>query len=259
MREIGRSMAVLLVSAFVALGCATRQAKLEEDRLLRQARSHFDLGVNHVANRRIPFALRELMAALELEPDNPRTHYALGDAYMRNGKLVDAERHLKQALAIWPEFHDARLHLSALYIHTERYRLAMVETQMLVDEPTFPAPWRALTNHGWAHFKLGEMVEARASLEDAYELNRAYWPTLLDLGILENREGRRLEAIERFQQLLELRPGPSATAETNYRLAEIYISLGKRDRAVGHLLVAVTKAPEGRWGKKSEEYLKLLR
>ena len=60
-------------------------------------------------------------------------------------------------------------------------------------------------------------------------------------------------------ELLELRPGPSATSETNYRLAEIYISLGKRDRAVGHLLAAVKKAPEGRWGKKSEEYLKVLR
>jgi tetratricopeptide (TPR) repeat protein len=137
--------------------------------------------------------------------------------------------------------------------------MATVESQVLADDPTFPAPWRALTNLGWAQFKLGETVEARATLEDAHDLNRAYWPTLLDLGILEHQEGRRLEAIERFQQLLELRPGPSATAETNYRLAEIYISLGKRERAVGHLLVAVTKAPEGRWGKKSEEYLKLLR
>ena len=252
-------MAVLLVSAFVALGCATRQAKLEEDRLLRQARSHFDLGVDHIANRRIPYALRELMAALELEPDNPRTHYALGDAYMRNGKLVDAERHLKQALAIWPEFHDARLHLSALYIHTKRYRMALDESQVLIDDPTFPAPWRALTNHGWAQYKLGETAEARATLELAHQFNRAYWPTLLDLGILENSEGRRLEAIERFQQLLEQRPGPSATSEANYRLAEIYVSLGKRDRAVEHLLTAVKKTPDGRWGVKSEEYLKLLR
>ena len=259
MREIVRSTGVLLVSVFVGLGCATKQAKMEKGHEWRQARSHFDLGVDHMANERVALAIRELLAAEELVPKNPRTHYALGEAYMRKDKLVEAELHLKEALAIWPEFHDARLHLSALYIHTERYRLAMVETQMLVDEPTFPAPWRALTNHGWAHFKLGEMVEARASLEDAYELNRAYWPTLLDLGILEYREGRRLEAIERFQQLLELRPNLSAWAEANYRLAEIYVSLGKRDRAVGHLLAAVKKAPEGRWGKKSEEYLKLLR
>ena len=51
----------------------------------------------------------------------------------------------------------------------------------------------------------------------------------------------------------------SAAAEANYRLAEIYVSLGKRDRAVSHLLAAVEGSPNGRWGQKSEEYLKLLR
>jgi tetratricopeptide (TPR) repeat protein len=254
-----RSTGVLLVSVYVALGCATAQSREADRQELRQARSHFDLGVDHMANARTALAIRELLAAQKLRPKNPRTQYALGDAYMRKGKVVEAEAHLKKAIAIWPEFHDARLHLSALYILTGEYAKAMVESQVLVDDPTFPAPWRALTNHGWALFKLGETVDARASLEEAHDLNRTYWPTLLDLGILENQEGRRLEAIERFRQLLALRPGPSATAETNYRLAEIYVTLGKRDRAVGHLLAAVKKAPEGRWGKKSEEYLKLLR
>ena len=147
MREIVRSTGVLLVSVFVALGCATQQARERNLQELRQARSHFDLGVDHVANARIALGLRELLAAQELQPTNPRTQYALGDAFMRKGKVVEAESHLKKALEIWPEFHDARLHLSALYLLTERYRLAMVESQVLVDDPTFPAPWRGLTNY----------------------------------------------------------------------------------------------------------------
>ena len=59
--------------------------------------------------------------------------------------------------------------------------------------------------------------------------------------------------------MLEQKPGPSARAEANYRLAEIYVSLGKREQAVGHLMTAVAQAPDGKWGKKSEEYLKILR
>ena len=55
------------------------------------------------------------------------------------------------------------------------------------------------------------------------------------------------------------RAGASATAEASYRLAEIYVSLGMREQAVGHLRSAVMKAPSDPWGKKSEEYLRLLR
>ena len=81
----------------------------------------------------------------------------------------------------------------------------------------------------------------------------------MNLGILAAEQGQRPDAIRYFTQVLEIEPGPSATAEANYRLAEIYVSLGRRRQAVGHLRTAVVKAPSDPWGKKSEEYLKLLR
>ena len=81
----------------------------------------------------------------------------------------------------------------------------------------------------------------------------------MNLGILEAEQGRRPEAIKQFSGVLELEPGPSATAEANYRLAEIYVSLGRRKQAVGHLRTAVVKAPSDPWGRKSEEYLRRLR
>ena len=43
------------------------------------------------------------------------------------------------------------------------------------------------------------------------------------------------------------------------RIAEIYVSLGRRQEAMGHLTTAVAQAPKGFWGKRSQEYLKLLR
>ena len=128
-----------------------------------------------------------------------------------------------------------------------------------MDDPTFPGPWRALTNQGWAHYRLGRRTEARRDLESALEYNPSYWPALLDLGILEVEEGHQLEAIALFQAMLEQEPRRGARAEANYRLAEVYVSLGKRERAVDHLVTAVADAPRNPWGKKSEEYLRLLR
>jgi tetratricopeptide (TPR) repeat protein len=92
-------------------------------------------------------------------------------------------------------------------------------------------------------------------------MNPTYWPTLLNLGILESEQGRRPEAIQLFEAVISQRPppGPAAEAEANFRLGEIYVSLGKRSRAVEYLAAAVVKAPTGSWGRKSEQALKLLR
>jgi tetratricopeptide (TPR) repeat protein len=249
------------LALILSLGCATSGAKREREEALavKKANAHFDLGVDHFENGRLALALREFLNAERLQPQNPRILCAVGGAYLRKGKLDESEQYVLRALEIYPEYHEARLLLSEVYIYGKRYEETIAESKKLLDDPTFPGPWRALNNQGWAELQLGRTGEARTSLEQARDYNRKYWRTLLNLGILENREGHRLEAIELFRQVLELRPGPNAEAEANYRLAEIFVSLGKREHAVEHLLTAVAQMPNSRWGKKSEEYLKLLR
>ncbi len=252
--------ALAALAALLGAGCVTTATRLARDLKTKQARSHLDLGVDHLANGRTALGLRDLLQSEELDPDNPQTHYALGVAYQRKGKMDQALSHLQRALEIHPAHHEVRLHLSALYSHLGRYDEAIIEAELLFEDPTFLGPWRALTQRGWAHYKLGHVADARRDLQLAYEYaNGQYWKTLLNLGILEHEDGHRLEAIDLFQGVLTLEPGPSAEAEANYRLAEIYISLGKRDRAMNHLMAAVAQTPGGRWGKKSEEYLKRLR
>jgi tetratricopeptide (TPR) repeat protein len=251
--------AAWLMALTALLGCATSGSQLEQERQIKQARAQFELGVDHVNNGRVELGLRSLIEAERLDPNNAHIHHALGDAYTRKGKIEEAERHLLRALELYPAYHEARLRLSNLYIHLKRYHDVIAEAQTLLDDPTFPAPWRALANRGWAEFRLGRMVEARRDLELAYETNEKYWPALLNLGILEAQEGHHPRAIDLFEEMLALRPRSSAVAEANYRLAEIYVSIGKRERAVGHLMTAVAQAPGDVWGKKSEKYLKLLR
>jgi tetratricopeptide (TPR) repeat protein len=250
---------LVCVALLAGSGCATTQKDQDLEQRLKQANSHFEIGVDHLDNGRYALGLRSLLQAEELDPKNARYQVAIAEAYMHRGRPDEAEAHLLRALELYDGFHDARLNLSALYLMLGRNDEAARQAQILVDDATFPATWRALTNLGIAEIRRGRLDAAREALNLAYEYNRTYWPALLALGILEQKSGRMRESIAYLNQALDQKPSPGARAEVNYRLGEIYVSLGKRDTAMEYLKTAVASSPDGEWGKKSEAYLKILR
>ena len=249
----------MLLALAAALGCASTpdvQADFEQD---KKARAHYNAGIEQMRQGKVAIGIRELRTALQISPRDPWIHWALAEAYRRKGRLDDAEGHLLTSLEIRPDFQQARLNLSALYVEMGRYEEAIVLADQLLDDPTFPVPWKALTNRGWAEYELGQRKNARDSFEAALEYHEKHWRSFLALGILDEEAGDRIGALERFEQVIALEPGPLAEAEANYRIGEIYISLGNRDRAVQHLMAAAAKEPSGKWGKRSEDYLSRLR
>lgn len=256
-----RSRVLTWLLAAAVCGCATTTDPAEQDISAAdesRARAHQSVGLTHLREGRLPLAIRELRASEALNPNDRWTQLTLAEAYRMKGLDADAERHLQKALALDPKFQEARLTLSGLYIQTGRYAEAIEEAQLLIDDPTFPQPWTALTNKGFALLKLERRAEAREALTQAIDYNARYWRALLNLGILDAEEGKRIDAIERFEQVIAL-ASPLGSAEANFRIAEIYISLGNRDQAVEHLVAASSKRPSGPWGKRSEDYLKRLR
>jgi Tfp pilus assembly protein PilF len=250
---------VLGLLLLLPIGCASTGPDPQLEKQIAKARSRMNLGIDYLRTGRVELGLREFLIAETLDPKNARIQYAIGDAYLLKGKRDEAERYYRNTIAIAPDFHDARLNLSGLLLASERYEEARAESEFLADNATFPAPWRALANRGWAEYKLGRTEEARRTLELARDFSPSYWPSLLSLGILDMEQGQRLEAISHFREVLENRPAPSAAAEANYRIGEIYVALGNHERAVSHLMAAVASAPGDQWSTKSEKYLQLLR
>jgi type IV pilus assembly protein PilF len=254
-----RRSATALLLLFLPLGCATPSITPEQREVdHRIAEAKRNVGIDYLANGRTPMAIRELQQAHQLDPDDPATIHWLGEAYRRRGLLDKALEHFEKALELMPRDSDLLLNLTGLYIQLKRFPEAIETSQTLIDDPTFSAPWKAFTNRGWAELQLGYTPEARASLEEALAFQPAYWPARLNLGILENQEGRRLQAIVNFEKVLERNLGRSVEAETNYRLGEAYVSLGRRDKAVECFKIAAETAPYERWGQQSEEYLRVL-
>lgn len=252
-------VASMLVASLALAGCASSPDSVlipSED--FRIALAKRNVGIDYLANGQVPMAVRELQLAHQLNPHDAVTIHWLGEAYRRRGLEDKALEHFHLALEQIPEDADLRLNLAGLCIQLERYEEAITHSQFLIDDPAFGAPWKAYTNKGWAEFKMGRTAEARISFSEALAFRPDYWPARLNLGILDAQEGHKLEAIMNFEKVLERNVGPSAQAETHYRLGETYVTLGRRKKAVHYFKLAAEGAPYDRWGQQSEKYLKLL-
>lgn len=248
-------------------GCTTTTVSIDETATtVSEGRAKRDLGIDYLSSRRTAMAIRQLTASLELDASDPQTHLWLGEAYRRKGQAEKAEAFLLEAVELSVDRKEAqteqqaRLNLSALLSQMGRYEDSLVHCEVLVADATFSSPWRPLSNCGWALMKLGRFDEARAYFDEALEFFPRYGPALLNLGILETKQGNRLAAIEFLVRALDSkRLGAGGVAEANYRLGELFVSLGQREKAVAHFRRAVDVAPNDDWGSQSQAYLNLLR
>lgn len=264
-RRNGFALALALGVA-VASGCATTTIGEEENVHVSEAQAKRDLGSDYLSSGRTAMALRELQASLALDDSDPVAHLWLGEAYRRKGQLAKALEGFEAAVELAQSRHDtqtghdARLSLSALLAQMGRHADALPHCEALANDPTFSSPWRALTNCGWSLLSLGRLDEARAHFDQALEFFPQYGPALLNLGILEAKLGRKLAAVTAFDKAIASgRLDDSALAEVNFRLGEVYVSLGQRERAITHFRTSAQTGPIYEWATQSQAYLDLLR
>lgn len=253
----------LCLLMLITAGCAMTSVSLDAQPSVTESRAKRDLGIDYLSTGRTAMAIRELTASIAMDPKDAQTHLWLGEAYRRKGQtdlaldfLVDAAE-LAEKTGDDRALHEAQLNLSALLSQLGRYEESVVYSDALAADPTESTPWRPLSNSGWALMKLGRLSEARLKLTEALDYFPNYGPALLNLGILEAKEGHRLAAIKAFELALG-RLNTSGRAEVNYRLGELYMALGERDRAIEYFGEAVKTAPNLDWGSQSQAYLDLL-
>jgi tetratricopeptide (TPR) repeat protein len=251
------ALCAALLSACATSAPTAKRPVVTED-AERTARSHHGQGTAYLKEGKLASAIRELRAAAALNPNDPWIRLALGETYRLRGMMTEAEHEILEALVIDPQFQEARLTLSGVYVQEQRYAEAIAQAQVLIDDPTYSDVWMPLTNKGYSLIQLGQLSEARKSLELAAEFQEKYWRAYLNLGILASLEGHREEALRHFAKVVEHGAGTLGEAEANYRSAEIYVALGDQGRAIRHLLAATERNPDGQWGKASAEYLKRL-
>ena len=261
-------VAAALMALLASTGCVTTttNAAGPDSFALSEAEAKRDLGVDYLSTHRTGMAIRELTRSLELDDSDPKTHLWLGEAFRRKGQTEVAEGHLRDSIRLAKRREDAetkqhaQLNLSALLSQLGRFEESLEFCEALAADPTISTPWRPLTNCGWALMKLGRLDDAKARFQEALSFFPRFSPALLNLGILEAKQGHQVAAIRALEKALDSgRLSASGHAEANYRLGELFVGLGRRDKAVDHFKAAAKIAPDEDWGSQSQAYLDLLR
>jgi Tfp pilus assembly protein PilF len=232
------------------------------------ADSHRDLATAKLQKGEPEAAISEYRAALAITPSDVEAHLGLAEAYRRKGLLAETEAQLREGLRIDPTYKEASFALGVTHLQQERYAEAVTVFQSLADDPTFIRPTRALVNLGWAHYKSGKLPEAQASLGRALKADPSNYIAYLDLGIIAYDQANWVEAVQNFEACVKIVADrqserkvavfATAEAEAQFRMAQAFVRLDQRERAVDALRAAVERGGESEWARKSSDYLRVL-
>ncbi len=255
LRLLACGLAVLLA------GCATPVSFAVRER----AETHRQLAEIKLGRHEVELSIRQYKKSLEIHDKDPEAHFGISEAYRRKGVLDLAEHHLLETLRLDPENVDARLNLGVVYLQLERWQDAIRVNSALMEDPTFFRPARALVNRGWAHYKSGNAELAQRDYSEALKQGGAGLYAHMNLGILYYGRGETVDAVTQFEQVLEILEGRppqvfgASEAEARFRLAQAHVRLGHHAEAIEHLRVVEERGGKGKWGRKSREYLAVLR
>ncbi|MBI5419310.1 MAG: tetratricopeptide repeat protein [Deltaproteobacteria bacterium] len=217
-------LSIFAAGAMVLAACASPSPERK-----READARMHMGVTYLGQRNLPAAMRELIRASELDPENPEIDMVLGLAYRSRGDLGEAERHFRNAIEKKPDYADAHNNLGIVLSNLGRGDEALGEFEAAASNVLYPTP-------EWAYYNMGEEYRRRKNMRKAEEmyrraisLNDRYSAPYLMLALLQGDRGQWREAAGTLEACVAAAP---SYAPAWLSLGRAYLSLGRQQDAL---------------------------
>lgn len=251
---LGGYFGILLVAFFSVnlIACATSKKEQNEAEL------HMRIGTAHLTKGNLPFALSELNMAEKLDPNNPMVQNNLGLVYFFNERYEESLKHLDRALKIRPDFTEARNNHARVLIELTRYDAAIAELKIVLNDLTYPEPAKAWVNMGIAFFRKNDFATAKEKFAKAIEINR-------ENCLAHTYFGRALLELQQLNQASSALDNavvicrPNRFEEPHYYSGLTYYKLGKTTSAIARMEEVIHLFPTGKFVKRAESMIKLMR
>ena len=230
----------------VCWGCGAGKGPSPE---IQRAEAARNLGEAYIAEGNYTRALRELLKAEKMNPEDPYLHNDLGLTYMGKNRPEKAVAHFKKALELKPDYSPARNNLGSAYIALERWDKAIACFKEVNDDLLYMTPQYPLSNLGYVYFRKGEYRKAEQYYLEALNLKNDFARALHGLGQVYIATGDYEKAIKRLKKATEKAP---QAVEIYMDLARAYTKNHYYNKAVQIYKKAADIAGDTALGEKAE-------
>ncbi len=205
--------------------CAAQQTAQKN---IQMAEATREIGEAYMRQGDYTAALRELLKAEKIDPDDPYVHNDLGICYMAKERMTDAVAHFKRAIALKPEYAPARNNLGSAYLSLEQWDAAIAVFKEITRDVLYATPHYPLSNLGIAYYRKGDYAKSLDYYKEALKIQPDFVNALYGIGrtyLAMNQGSLALRYLERAVQQAPKVP------EIHFDLAEAYLLVGRFDQA----------------------------
>lgn len=213
-----------IILACLLLACSGQNAQHNE----QLADATREIGEAYMRQGDYTSALRELLKAKSLNPEDPFVHNDLGLCYMAKNRMPDAIAHFQKAISLKPSYTPARNNLGAAYLAVEEWDAAIRTFEEITKDALYATPQFPLSNLGLAHYRKENYSTAIDYYKKALKLQPDLVNALLGIGrtYIAINQGRL--ASRYLEQAAKLAP---SVAEIHFQMGEAYLLTGQFTRA----------------------------
>lgn len=223
------------------------------------AKTRYDIGVATLGQGDLRGALKELLAAVELNPNQSDAHHVLGLVFYRMGRHEDARKHYEKALKLNPEFSEAHNNFGVLLLELGAYEESIGHFQAALDDILYATPALAEGNMGWAYYQNDDVERAVRHLRNATATSPKFcrgYEWLSRIGLARDDAAQVIANGARFQKYCIDNENIAATIPKDYKnrmqyyLALGHLKRGEHGRARDILSMCASHTPQAGFAAK---------
>lgn len=187
----------LTILALVIVAACSSKSKIQT----KQSEIYFAAGTQSLMEKQYTDALKNLVQANKLDPDNSEILNNLAMAYYFKGEKDLAIQHLNRSLEIDQKNSDAKTNLASIYFKEGKVKEAEELYLKVLKDLTYEKQARTLYNLGVIELQSKKNVtQAEDYFRRSIKEDQNYCPSLFQLGVIEYKQRKHNTALKTFKQ-----------------------------------------------------------
>lgn len=222
------------------------------------AQLHLRLGVSHIENSNLPYALRELLKAEEYDKSDPIIQNNLGLVYFLRDRFDLAEKHFRKAILLLPAYTDAKNNLARTLIEKDQFDEARKLLNEVIGDLTYASAEKAYINEGLLNFNQKKFPLAIRSFQNAIKIQ-------MDSCIANSYIGRSYFELKDYNMATEALDKAVGFCqnqmfdEPHYYSALAWYRAGNVAKSEARFNEILKLYPDGKYRDKAKSMLEILR